>query len=250
LHKIREHSRHLSENYGVYTETVENTIIPVSSSWLRSNLPNREGKGYIKDTNYSYIIRGRLYGARPDWQWLREKAYLMLTKKRIAHVAACEAVAVKLAERWGVCTDDAREAAILHDITKKFNFSKHLEALESNGIDIEGISQSEEKLLHARTGAVLAGAEFGASETVQDAIRWHTTGKAGMSKLAKVLYLADYIEATRDFPGVEKLRNLAFLNLDEAMLMGLEMTASDLMSRGIAPDKATADAISDLKRNR
>ena len=246
--KIGEYSHHLNEKYGVRTETVKNTVVPVSSSFLRESLPNREGKGYIKDTNYSYIIKSRLYSAKPDWQWLREKAYAMLSAKRIPHVKACEAAAVELAERWGVASDDAREAAILHDITKKLGFSEHIKILEDNGISTLNITKDEDKLLHSWTGSLLAKAMFGIFEPVADAIRWHTTGKAGMSKLAKILYLADYIEETRDFSGLEELRKLAFSNIDEAMVMGLEMTASDLSARGIVPDKSTLDAISDLKR--
>ena len=247
IQKIEEHSRHIYKHYGANTEIVENKIVPVSSSCLRENLPNREGKRYINDTNYSYIIKNRFYNAKPDWQWLREKAYSMLTPKRIPHVAACEKAAVELAKRWGVDIDDARESAILHDITKKFTFEEHVKTLEDNGISVLNITKADEKLLHCHTGAVLAGAIFGASKSVQEAIRWHTTGKAGMSPLAKVLYLADYIEDTRDFPEVDKLRNLAFLSIDDAMLMGLDMTASELRARGITPDKATLDAISDIK---
>ena len=247
--KIEEFAHHLKKEYGISTEIITTTVIPVSSSYLRNCLPNREGRGYIKDTNYSYIIRDRLYCAKPDWRWLREKAYSMLTPKRIPHVAACEDIAVELAARWDVSIDDAKEAAILHDITKRFNYDEHIKAFEDSGVSTTGITKAEEKLLHARTGAVLAKALFGVSDTVEDAIRWHTTGKSGMSKLAKVLYLADYIEATRDFPGVEELRKLAFLDLDKAMLMGLEMTASDLRTRGIVPEKTTLEAIADLENN-
>ncbi|MCL2227016.1 MAG: nicotinate (nicotinamide) nucleotide adenylyltransferase [Oscillospiraceae bacterium] len=245
--KIAEYSLYLEETYGVRTKTVLNTVIPVSSSQLRELLPERGGIGYINDTNYSYIISCRLYGAKPDWSWLREHAYSMLTPTRVPHVAACEDAAISLAKRWGVDLGDAREAAILHDITKKFDLDAHLKALEDNGIEIVSLKDDDEKLLHAKSGAVLAQSMFGTSPEVTDAIRWHTTGKAGMSMLAKVLYLADYIESTRDFPGVGTLRQLAYENINEAMVLGLEMTVSDVTARGITPDEATLDAIKDLK---
>ena len=65
--------------------------------------------------------------------------------------------------------------------------------------------------------------------------------------LEKVIYLADYTESTRDFPGVEELRRLTFENINEAMVIGLEMTVTDVQARGIAPDQATLDALCDLK---
>ena len=248
ISEITVQSKYLKEKYDVKTEIIHNDAVEISSSELRKSLPLRGGIGYIKDTNYSYIISGRLYGAKPDWNWLREKAYAMLNPKRVPHVAACEAAAIKLAERWGVNPDDAREAAVLHDITKKFDLKAHIKALEDNGEKISAaITPNEEKLLHAKSGAVLAGALFGASEQVVDAIRWHTTGRTNMTMLAKVLYLADYIESTRNFEGVEKLRDLAYENIDEAMILGLEMTVSDVQSRGIVPDRATLDAINYLK---
>ena len=249
LQKIKDHALKIEKLYGIITELVKNSIIPISSSGLREMLPKRGGAGYIKDTNYSYIIKHRLYGAKPDWDWLRERAYSMLDPKRVPHVAACEAAALSLAERWGADPEDAREAAILHDITKKFGLEAHIRILEDHGIPVGKLRYAEEKLLHAKSGAALAKAAFGVTDAVACAIAWHTTGKARMSTLEKVIYLADYIESTRDFPGVEDLRLLSFENLNEAMIMGLEMTVKDVQARGITPDRATLDALSDLSQN-
>ena len=246
IHRIRDYSRLIREKYGVETKTIMNTVVPISSSGLRDMLPKRGGLGYINDTNYSYIIKNGLYGARPDWNWLRERAYSMLSPSRIQHVTATEAAALSLASRWGVDPDDAREASILHDITKKFGLESHLRVFEDYGVPVGTLRYAEEKLLHPKTGALLAKAVFGVSDKVADAIKWHTTGRAGMSPLEKVLYLADYIEATRDFPGVEELRRLAYEDLDGAMRMGLEMTIRDVTARGITPDQATVEALRDI----
>ena len=248
LIKIMEHSVHIKNRYGADTKTVRNDIIPISSSGLRDMLPDRSGLGYINDTIYSYIIKNRLYDSKPEWCWLRERAYSMLKPERVPHVAACEVAAVSLAERWGADPDDAREAAILHDITKKFGLEPHLRILEDHDPPVGLLLHAGEKLLHQRTGAALAKAIFGTSEAVTQAIRWHTTGRAGMTVLDKVIYLADYIEATRDFDGVEELRQKAFEDIDQAMVMGLEMTVRDISSRGITPDASTLEAIKDLKR--
>jgi len=245
---IAKFTAHLNDTYSKGCVIIDNEVVSISSSKLREMLPKREGFGYIKDTNYTYIIDSRLYSAKPDWGWLREKAYSMLEKKRIPHVAACEDAAVSLAERWGVDVDEAREAAILHDITKRLDTKGHLSVLRESGVTVGEVKPAEDKLLHAKSGAALAYARFGVSEEVRDAIRWHTTGKAGMSNLAKVLYLADYIEATRSFAGVEKLRELAYEDIDKAMVMGLEMTLKDVVKRGITPANSTLDAIEDLKK--
>jgi nicotinate-nucleotide adenylyltransferase len=118
--------------------------------------------------------------------------------------------------------------------------------IAKHGISSENLVIREEKLLHSITGALIAKTEFGVSDAVAEAIKWHTTGKARMTTLEKVVYLADYIEATRDFPGVEKLRKTAFEDIDKAMIMGLEMTIDDLKSRGIEPCVASYEAIKDL----
>jgi len=223
-------------------------VIKISSSEIREMLPKREGRGFLAETNYSYIIKHRLYGAKPDWNWLRDRAHGMLSPLRIPHVDACEIEALRLSERWGVNSDDAREAAILHDITKKLDFSQNMCIIAEHGVALGKLGNHGEKLLHSITGALLAKSEFGVSDAVADAIKWHTTGRAKMSMLEKVIYIADYIESTRDFPGVDELRKAAYENIDQAMIIGLKMTVSDLKSRGINPDNTTYEAINDLTR--
>jgi len=245
--RIREYSKRLHELHGANAEIIINNVVSISSSELREMLPMRGGVEYMAEANYSYIIKKRLYGAKPDWNWLRERAQSMLSPSRLQHVLGCEAEALRLAERWGVDQDDAREAAILHDITKRFGLEANLRILEDHGITVGKLENAEEKLLHAKSGAALAKHVFGVSKVVSDAIMWHTTGRARMTALEKVIYLADYIEPTRDFPGVDKLRALAYKSLDGAMVMGLEISIKDMWTRGITPNRTTFDALNDLK---
>jgi len=139
---------------------------------------------------------------------------------------------VRLAERWSVDADDAREAAILHDITKKLTVEEHIRIFEERGLSPGSLENAGEKLLHSKSGALLAKSLFGVSDEVAGAIRWHTTGRAGMSALEKVIYLADYIEPSRDFPGVDDLRAAAYADLDRALVMGLKMSVQDMQERG------------------
>ena len=90
------------------------------------------------------------------------------------------------------------------------------------------MQQKMVKLLHSKTGAAIARWEYGMPERVCDAICWHTTGKPDMTTLEKILYIADYMEPTRDFDGVERLRALVYEDLDAAVRLGLEMSVEDL----------------------
>lgn len=101
------------------------------------------------------------------------------------------------------------------------------------GIEPDAAERREGKLLHAITGAAVAYADFGVSGEVRDAIRWHTTGKADMTLLEKIIYLADYIEPTRDFCDLTELRRLAFEDLDGALLLGFTMAVEDLAKKGM-----------------
>ena len=241
--KIMEYSRYLLEKHKSKTIIIDNNIVEISSSELRDLLPARGGIEYLAEKNYSYIIRERFYDAKADWGWMRARAYSMLDPSRIPHVAGCEEAAVSLAQRWGIDVDDAREAAILHDITKKLTPEENYQILSEHGYDPLDVEFAEGKLLHAKTGAIIALDIFGASEKVAEAIKWHTTGKENMSALEKAIYLADYIEKTRTMDGIEELRALAFKNLDDAMILGLKMSVADITGRGMTVNAATQDAL-------
>ncbi len=234
--------------YGSTVSVIDMEPIPAASSDIRQLLERREGRELLDEKVYSYIIANRLYGAKADFDWLRREAYAMLKPKRIAHVMCCEQEAVKLAKRWGADVEKAAEAAILHDITKKLEMDEQLLLCREYGIINDEVENVSLKLLHAKTGAEIAKARFGAEGDVYEAIRWHTTGKGNMSLLEKIIYMADYIEATRDFEGVEKLRALAYEDLDKAMVLGFEMSLEDIRSYGAEPHKNTLSALEWYKR--
>ena len=103
------------------------------------------------------------------------------------------------------------------------------------------------KLLHSKTGAAIARDVFGVDDEVYSAIWYHTTGHANMTKLEKIIYLADYIEPTRDFPGVDELRNVCYEDLDKGLLKGLEMTIEEMTAMGNPVHHATIEARDALK---
>lgn len=96
------------------------------------------------------------------------------------------------------------------------------------------MAAAEPKLLHAPVGAALLTADLGVADgDVQEAVRWHTTGRSGMALLEKVVYLADFIEPNRDYPGVAELRDTARASLDQALLQAVEQTIRSVLSRGM-----------------
>lgn len=241
--KIAETTERLKKKYLVDIVIVRNDPVEISSSELRELLKNREGIEYVSEKVYSYINKNHLYGVKPNFQWLRQQAYAMLKPSRISHVEGCEEEAVRLARRWYADENRAREAAILHDITKKLDLGDQLILCEKYGIMTDNVEKEERKLLHAKTGAAIAKEEYGMPEDVCNAILYHTTGRPDMTTLEKVIYLADYIEPNRDFEGLKALHRMAYENLDQAIMIGLQMSINDMKSRGITPHWRTTEAI-------
>lgn len=241
--EIPELSENLRKKYGAEVTVIENDIVDISSSELRGLLKTRRGAEYLDGAVYGYIIKKRLYDAKPSFEWLREKSYEMLDPKRIPHVKGCEEEAEKLANRWGANVEKAKEAAILHDCTKKLDLEQQLELCAEYSIETDELERVSAKLLHAKTGAAIARDVFGMDDDVYNAILWHTTGRENMTLLEKVIYMADYIEQTRHFEGVDELRKLAYEDLDEAMIMGLRMSLDDMKASGITPHGRSVDAL-------
>lgn len=177
---------------------------------------------------------------------MRKGILSRLSGYRYVHTLGCERAAVWLAQRYGADPEKAALAAILHDITKHLSKEEQLNLCEKYGIIICNVEKSEPKILHGKTAAAIARAEYGAPEDVCEAIACHTTGKHNMTPLDKVLYLADYIEETRDFPGVEKARVLAQRDLDCALLYCYDQTLIELIERGKLIHRDTIAAYNDL----
>ena len=233
---IEEMAAHYRAAYGARIYMIESEPLEISSSRLRELLPERKGGEYLSGAVYGEIIRQRLYGAKPGLAWLRERVKEHLAPKRVPHVLGTELEAVRLARRWGEDENDAAEAAILHDITKKLDRNEQLQLCQRYGIITDTSEGANSKLFHAMTGAALARELFGVPAHIESAIRWHTTGRPAMTRLEKIVYLADYIEPNRHgFEGLEELRKLAYEDLDAAMLFGLRLSIADLRAGGTEP---------------
>ena len=172
----------------------------------------------------------------------------LLNPNRVAHVLGCRDTAVDLAKHWGADETDAARAGILHDITKALDGPLQLTLCEGYGKILGEFSRNYPKTLHALTGSLVAQRIFGENENVVSAICHHTTGRADMTLLEKIIYVADYMEPCRNFPGVENLRRLAYLDIDSALKLGLEMTLEHLARQGNEVSPETREALDWLEQ--
>lgn len=174
---------------------------------------------------------------------IERRVRLRMSPARFRHVRGVVEAAADLASRWGVDAQKARLAAVLHDVARDEPSNSLLKQVLDFGIMVDEITRGEPALLHAVAGASVAEHEFGVRDPdVLAAIRYHTTGRAGMSRLERVIYLADCIEPGRDFPGVARLQELARSSLDGAVLAALEQTIRYVLDRGrlLHPDTVAA----------
>jgi len=241
--------KYLEEQYpgARITTLVLPNVVDISSTELRGLLAAGEGDKFLAPSVYGYILREGLYGTKADLKQLpldklRPVALSLLKARRIPHVLGTEETAAALARRWGADETLARRAALLHDCTKRLSDGENLELVRRFGVKLDPLTLEQGKLLHAPTGAAVAENLFGECPQVVSAIRWHTTGKPDMTLLEKIIYLADYIEPTRDFCDLTDLRRLAYEDLDRAILTGMEMGIRDLEERGkiIHPNSLSA----------
>ncbi len=238
----------LAEKYNAKIITITLPgLVDISSTQLRDMLERGEGHKYLHPAVHGYILMNGLYGTHADLQHLdipdlRACSYSMVRQKRVPHIRGTEEEAMRLAQHWGADVKLAQRAAILHDCTKYLELEPHKALCAKYGVELDELEQRAVKLLHSKTGACIAKYVFGEPDEVYEAIFWHTTGKADMTLLEKIIYMADYIEPNRDFEGVEEMRALAYSNLDKAMLMGIDSTVEDMQQRGNPIHKNTQQA--------
>ena len=244
--QVAEQTKNL-EAMGARILFAQNPVTRIASTDLRRMLAFRCADAFLPPPVADYIRDHGLYGTDRDLKNLPmaelEKAVISLLKPdRVAHVLGCRDTSAELARIWGADETDAARAGMLHDITKALDGPLQLDVCRAYGVQLDEFSQKNPKTLHAMTGALVAERIFGENPAVVAAICSHTTGKADMNTLEKIIYVADYMEPNRNFPGVEELRHLAYTDLDKALKMGLEMTLTLLKERGseISPESQQA----------
>lgn len=163
-----------------------------------------------------------------------------MSERRFVHSVNVSNEARKLAEIYGADVEKAALAGILHDITKEMSEEEQLKIITESGIILDNVQKNAPKLWHGISGSIYIKEYLNINdEDILNAIRYHTTGRAGMSLLEKVIFVADFTSQERTYEGVSTMRKKSRKTLDEAMLYGFKFTFSDLSKRELAihPDE-------------
>lgn len=176
------------------------------------------------------------------------EAYMKLIRERLSdyrfyHSVCVAESAVQLAKRFGADEEKARVAGILHDVMKEESKKTQLAVIEKAGMKMTELEKKNKKVYHQMSGAAFVKEELGITdEEIINAIRYHTTGRRGMSLMEKIIYLADFISADRDYDDVDVMRSKVEEGMEEGMLYAFRYTIVDLVNqcKEIHPD--TLDA--------
>ena len=195
---------------------------------------------------------------------LRERVSGTMSEKRFVHTAEVEKMAAYIGSIYAPeKVMMLRAAALLHDITKEYTTERQLEICKQKGVELEIDAYFAPKTLHARTAAALIPEEYAdlADEELISCVRWHTTGREGMTLEEKIIYLADYIDMSRRFEDCVRLREYFLSALPEKMdeaqrmahlrktlIMSYDMTVRGLLDEGFPINPDTLAARNELVR--
>lgn len=245
--QIRDMTAKLQKSCGAEAHQIDLDFIEISSTDIRRMLAFACGDEYLDPDVFKIIVDNGLYTTGVSRKnltgaQLYEDVMSLMAEKRRPHVEGVAQEAVKLAKRWGESEEKAYRAAILHDVTKALKFSEQLILLKKYGIMKNTSENGSESVVHAESGAAVARFVYCEEPDICSAVRWHTTGKANMSRLDKIIFLADYIEPHRKLDGLDRIRALAYEDLDACMAASLKNNLVYLEESGkaIHPDTITA----------
>lgn len=164
---------------------------------------------------------------------IQEQVKAHLKKKRYIHTIGVVNLAVKLAECYGENKTHAKVAALLHDYCKYISNEEMIKSLLDLNFEVNNVLFKNPNLGHGFLASIVVQSEFGVEDLdIINAIANHTFGRRGMSRLEKIIYLADSLEENRDYDGIDGLRSLAFKDLDRALLKSCENTLAYELNRG------------------
>ncbi|HEX2947259.1 MAG TPA: bis(5'-nucleosyl)-tetraphosphatase (symmetrical) YqeK [Clostridia bacterium] len=164
---------------------------------------------------------------------IKVKLKQMLTPQRFAHSVQVMEASVKLAGKYGEDPEKAAIAGLVHDCAKDLPIETTFTFCDKYGIIIDDIMKCQPELLHGLVGSYLARDIFGIEcPRILAAVEAHTMGREGMDKLCSIVFIADYIEAGRNYPGVEKIRAAAEESLEKAVVAGIDNTVTHILKKG------------------
>ena len=169
------------------------------------------------------------------WSEEHMETYLKdkLDNKRFLHSLSVRDTAVAMAKYYGEDENKARIAGVVHDCAKNINGYELINIAKKHGYKINAIYEESPQLLHGLVGAIIARDTMEIKDKgIFNAIAYHTTGRKNMTLLEKIIYLADYVEPLRKYPGVEELRELAFKDMDIALIKSFDITIKYVIDKG------------------
>ncbi len=170
-----------------------------------------------------------------------------LKEKRFIHSLNVADSAVYLAKRYGCDEKKAYTAGLLHDVMKNTLYDEQLEVITKAGIEMTDCEMANKNLWHSISGSAFMKTELHIDdEDLLNAVRYHTTGRKGMSVLEKVIYVADFISADRDYPEVDEVRQAADESLEKAMMLGLEFCIHEIVERKQVLHPDSTDAYNEI----
>ena len=225
---------------GAQTCVLDMKLIDISSTAVRQNIKDDKSISKLVCGDVAkYIYANYLYMNISEINYDRFKKVLRsrMGEKRFIHSCNVSEEAVRLAKKYGADEEKARLAGILHDVTKETPQSAQIEFMDEHEVPLTALERSSPKLWHAISGSVFVRDVMGITdEDVINAIRYHTSGRAGMSVLEKCIFIADFTSAERNYDDVEVMRALADKSLEEAMRYGLAFSISELALKNAAID--------------
>lgn len=164
---------------------------------------------------------------------MRNKLKDHLNQHRYLHSVGVMGEACKLAKIHGADIDKAGIAGLLHDCAKDFSIDESIRLLRFYGTEPDEIQLRSPQLLHGLLGYFVARDQYGVvDEDVLNAIYWHTTGRAGMTLLEKIIFVADYTEPGRSFEGLDEIRQMACNNLEQSIVLCADSTIRYILKKG------------------
>lgn len=215
-------------------------LLEVSSTQIR-NSAGEVSSELLDPKVAAYIREHGLYddGLNRYRELLRGK----LNPRRLFHSECVSECAGVLAERYGASVEKARLAGLLHDVMKNAPANEQLALMP----DITPLELLNTKVWHQISGeAFLRQNGIVTDEEILGAVRWHTTGKAGMTLLEKIIYVADFISSDRDYNDVEVVRRLAYISLEHAILYTSRYTVNKMVSQDLLLHPATVECYNDM----
>lgn len=164
-----------------------------------------------------------------------------MTENRKIHTYAVAEEAKKLSQRYGEDMEKAEFAALFHDLFRGVPENELNGYVRQLGLGSAYLNNAN--LAHSKIAAFIMERDYHIEDRdIINAVSFHTTGRADMSRLEKIIYLADAIEPNRTYPGIEEIRELAYQNLDEACLVSIQHSIDYVNCRGLYLDHDTVMA--------